>query len=164
MTSRLDKYTQKQNQKPINQVITLQEDLSRLTEIVTYLVGLSDESLVAFDISDQLDSIHRCLNRFETRCLAINITSFENEFVEPNNVEEKSAELVFSNHRWEDIRKDAKRANKLANQLTQTLTKIRSDMTGLKTTTDAPEDLKQINQTVSNTVRGLNAGWDGDLV
>ena len=164
MTCRLDKHTQKQSRKPINQLVTLQEDLTRLSETVTCLTGLSDEMLAAFDISDQLDSIHRCLNRFETRCLAIKITSFENEFVKPNNAEEMSAELVFPNHRWEDIRKDAKRANKLANQLTQTLTKIRSDMTGLQITTDAPEDLKQINQTVSNAVRGLNAGWDGYLV
>ena len=118
MICNLDKHTQKQNRRLYDQVVTLQEDLSRLSEIVTYLAGLSDEASAAFDISDQLDSIHHCLNRFETRCLAIQVAAYENEFVEPYIDEEISTELVFPNHRWEDVRKDARRANKLANQLT----------------------------------------------
>ena len=83
MTCNLDKHTQKQNRRLADQVVTLQEDLSRLSGIVTLLAELSDEGLAAFDISDQLDSIHRCLNRFEARCLSIQVAAYDNEFSEP---------------------------------------------------------------------------------
>ena len=39
MTCYLDKHTQKQNRRLYDQVVTLQEDLSRLSEIVAYLAG-----------------------------------------------------------------------------------------------------------------------------
>ena len=162
MTCYLDKHTQKQNRRLYDQVVTLQEDLSRLSEIVTYLAVLSDEASAAFDISDQLDSIHNCLNRFEARCLAIQVAVYENEFVEPYIDEEISAELVFPNHRWEDVRKDARRANKLANQLTLTLTKIRTGMGGLQSQPPVPEDIEQINQVVSTAVHGLTSEWNGN--
>lgn len=162
MTCYLDKHTQKQNRRLYDQVVTLQEDLSRLSEIVTYLSGLSDEASAAFDISDQLDSIHHCLNRFETRCLAIQVAAYENEFVEPYIDEEISAELFFPNHRWEDVRKDARRANKLANQLTLTLTKIRAGMGGLRSQSPVPEDIERINRVVSTAVHGLTSEWNGN--
>jgi hypothetical protein len=162
MTCHLDIHTKKQNRRLYDQVVTLQEDLSRLSEIVTYLAGLSDEASAAFDISDQLDSIHHCLNRFEARCLAIQVAAYENEFVEPYIDEEISAELVFPNHRWDDVRKDARRANKLANQLTLTLTKIRTGMGGLQSQSPVPEDIEQINQVVSTAVHGLTSEWNGN--
>jgi len=49
MTCYLDKHTQKQNRRLANQVVTLQEDLSRLSGIVTHLAELSDEGLAAFE-------------------------------------------------------------------------------------------------------------------
>ena len=97
MTCYLDKHTQKQNQRLADQVVTLQEDLSRLSGIVTHLAELSDEGLAAFDIADQLDSIHRCLNRFEARCLSIQVAAYDNEFSEPFIDEEICGELVFPN-------------------------------------------------------------------
>lgn len=163
MTCYLDKHTQKQNQRLADQVVTLQEDLSRLSGIVTHLAELSDEALAAFDIADQLDSIHRCLNRFEARCLSIQVAAYDNEFSEPFIDEEICGELVFPNHEWENVRKDAKRANKLANQLTLTLTKIRAGMGGLQSQAPAPEDIERINQVVSNAVHGLTSEWNGNL-
>jgi len=163
MTCQLDKHTQKQNRRLADQVVTLQEDLSRLSGIVTHLAELSDEGLAAYDIADQLDSIHRCLNRFEARCLSIQVAAYDNEFSEPFIDEEICGELVFPNHKWEDVRKDAKRANKLANQLTLTLTKIRAGMGGLQSQTPAPQDIERINQVVSNAVHGLTSEWNGNL-
>jgi hypothetical protein len=163
MTCYFDKHTQKQNQRLADQVVTLQEDLSRLSGIVKHLAELSDEALAAFDIADQLDSIHRCLNRFEARCFSIQVAAYDNEFSEPFIDEEICGELVFPNHKWEDVRKDAKRANKLANQLTLTLTKIRAGMGGLQSQVPAPEDIEQINQVVSNAVHGLTSEWTGNL-
>ena len=163
MTCYLDKHTQKQNQRLADQVVTLQEDLSRLSGIVTHLAELSDEALAAFDIADQLDSIHRCLNRFEARCLSIQVAAYDNEFSEPFIDEEICGELVFPNHKWEDVRKDAKRANKLANQLTLTLTKIQSGMGGLQSQAPAPQDIERINQVVSNAVHGLTSEWTHNL-
>jgi len=159
MTCALDKHTQKQNLRLAEQVVTLQEDLSRLSGIVTQLAELSDEGLAAFDIADQLDSIHRCLNRFETRCLSIQIAAYDNEFAEPFMNEENCGELFFPNHTWEDIRKDARRANKLANQLTLALTKIRAGMDGLQPQAPAPEDIERINHTVTRVIQGLTSEW-----
>jgi hypothetical protein len=163
MTCYLENHAKKQNHRLAGQVVTLQEDLSRLSSIVTHLARLSDEALSAFDISDQLDSIHRCLNRFEARCIAIQATAYENELVESFIDEEICSDLVFPNHTWEDVRKDANRANKLANQLTLSLTKIRYGLGGLQSQTPAPEDIEQINQVVSNAVTGLAAEWNGNL-
>jgi hypothetical protein len=163
MTCYLDQDTQKQNQRLADRVVTLQEDLSRLSGIVTHLAELSDEGLAAIDIADQLDSIHRCLNRFEARCLSIQGAAYDNEFSEPCMDEEICGERVLPNHKWEDVRKDAKRANKLANQLTLTLTKIRYGFGGFQVQSLAPKDIDQINQAVSNTVSGLAAEWNGNL-
>ena len=163
MTCYLDKGTKKQNRRLYDQVCTLQEDLSRLSGIVTHLAEFSDEALAAFDISDQLNSIHTCLNRFEARCLSIQIAAYDNEFSEPFIDEEICGELVFPNHKWENVCKDAKRASKLANQLTLTLTKIRAGMNGLQSQGPAPEDIERINKAVSNAVHGLTSEWNGNL-
>ena len=161
MTSYLNKLISNQNRRLTGQLETLQEDLLRLSGFVTQLAGLSDEELAAYEISDQLDSIHRCLNRFETRCLAIQIAAYENEFADPF-IDESWETIVFPDHDWGDIRKDTKRANKLANQLTLTLTKIRSGLGGSQAYAHVPEEILQINQVVGNAVSALASDWNNN--
>ena len=161
MTCYLNKLISNQNRRLTGQLETLQEDLLRLSGFVTQLAGLSDEELATYEISDQLDSIHRCLNRFETRCLAIQIAAYENEFADPF-IDESCETIAFQDHDWGDIRKDAKRANKLANQLTLTLTKIRSGLGGSQAYAHIPEEILQINQVVGNAVCALASDWNNN--
>ena len=133
---------------------TIQEDLVRLSGFLPQLSGLTDEQLAAFDITDQLDSIHRCLNRFEAHCMAIQITAFEDEFTAP--VDDESYGMAFpENNNWTTIRREAKHANKLASQLTNSLNKIRAGLGEDQNPGAIPEDIVRINQTAGNAVSGF---------
>jgi hypothetical protein len=143
------------------QLETIQEDILRLSRFVAQLSGLSDEVLAVFEISDQLQTIHHCLKRFEAHCLAIQVAPFENEFADPF-IDESCETIAFPDHDWGDIRKDAKRANKLANQLTLTLTKIRSGLGGSQAHAHVPEEILQINQVVGNAVSALASDWNNN--
>lgn len=126
------------------QLESIQEKLVRLSGFVTQLSGFSDEELAAFEISDQLQTIHRCLNRFEARCLAIQIAAYEDEFAAL--VDEDSSETDMSlNNNWTTVRREAKRANKLASQLTSSLNKVRSGLGEHPDQSAVPEDIEQIN-------------------
>jgi hypothetical protein len=163
MTFFLEKNTNKQNQRVASKVVTLQEDLSRLSGIVTHLAGLSEEDLINFDVADQMDSIHKCLKRFETCSIAIQAAAYENEFAEPFVDEDTFGELDSQDINWENVRKEARRARKLSNQLTLTLTKIRFGMEGIQTPSHAPEEFDQINQVVLNAVSGMALDWKSNL-
>jgi len=133
---------------------TIQEDLVRLSGFISQLSGLTDEQLAAFDITDQLDSIHRCLNRFETRCMAIQIAAYEDEFAAL--VDDESYGMAFpENNNWTTVRREAKRANKLASQLTNSLSKIRAGLGEYQNPGAILEDIVRINQTAGNAVSGL---------
>jgi len=112
----LENHTSRHNQRVASKVVTLQEDLSRLSGIVNHLAGLSDADLASLDIADQMDSIHQCLKRFETHSIAIQSTAYENEFAEPFVDEDTFRELDSQNINWENVRKEARRAHKLSNQ------------------------------------------------
>jgi len=162
MTRYLDKRLSHQNRRPSAQLEILRGDLLRLSGFVTQLARCSDGALAALDIADQLDDIHRFLNRFEARCLQIQIAACENEFPEPS-MDDSFEATGFPQQAWNSIRKDAKRANKLTNQLTLTLTKIRSGLGGLQEQAPVPEEIEQINQVIGNTVSGLAAEWNSNL-
>jgi len=154
MNCLLTKPISKQHISLSSQLETIQEDLVRLCGFVSQLSGLSDEQLAACEITDQLDSIHRCLSRFEARCLAIQIAAYEDEFAAPVN--DESYEMVFpENNNWTVVRREAKRANKLANQLTSSLSKIRAGLGEYQNPGAIPEDIVQINKAVGNAVNGL---------
>ena len=136
------------------QLETIREDLIRLSGFVSQLSGLTDEQLAACEITDQLDSIHCCLSRFETRCMAIQVAAYEDEFAAPVN--EDSYEMAFPfNNNWTTVRREAKRANKLASQLTNSLSKIRLVFGEHQNPDAIPEDIVQINQTIGNAVSSL---------
>ena len=83
MNCLLTKPITKQHTSLSTRLETIQEDLVRLSGFVSQLSGLTDEQLAACEITDQLDSIHRCLNRFEARCMAIQVAAYEDEFAAP---------------------------------------------------------------------------------
>ena len=133
---------------------TIQADLVRLSGFLTQLSGLTGEQLAAFDITDQLDSIHRCINRFEAHCMAIQITACEDEFTAP--IDDESYGMVFpENNNWITIRREAKHANKLACQLTNSLGNIRASLGEVQKLGAIPEVIVQINQNTGNAVNGL---------
>jgi flagellin-like hook-associated protein FlgL len=137
-----------------SQLNTIQEDIARLSGFILQLSDFSDEQLEALGIADQLDSIHRCLNRFEARCMAIQVAAYEDEFVAP--VEDKSYEIAFlENNNWTTVRREAKHANKLVSQLTNSLSKIRAGLGEYQNQGAIPEDIVRINQVVGNAVSGL---------
>ena len=149
-TCLLTKQITKQHSKLSSQLETIQEDLARLSGFVLQLSDLTDEQLAALDIADQLDAIHRCLNRFETRCIAIRIASYEDEFAEPAVEETDLTSSITGN--WITVRREAKRANKLASQLTNSLSKIRTGLGAHQNPGAVPEDIVQINQAVGYAV------------
>jgi hypothetical protein len=144
----------KQHTNTSTQLETIQEDLVRLSGFLPQLSGLTDEQLAAFEITDQLDSIHRCLKRFEAHCMAIQIAAFKDEFA--STFDEESYGMVFpENNNWTIIRREAKRANKLASQLNNSLSKIRAGLGEYQNPGMIPEDIVRINQAVGNVVSGL---------
>ncbi|MHB8088782.1 MAG: hypothetical protein ACYDH2_11115 [Anaerolineaceae bacterium] len=154
MNCLLTKPISKQHTRLSSQLETIQEDLVRLSGFVSQLSGLTDEQLTACEIADQLDSIHRCLNRFEARCMALQVAAYEDEFAAP--VDDESYEMAFpENNNWTAVRRDAKRANKLASQLTNSLSKIRAGLGEYQNPGAIPEDIVRINQTVGNAVSSL---------
>ena len=154
MNCLLTKPITKQHTSLSTRLETIQEDLVRLSGFVSQLSGLTDEQLAACEITDQLDSIHRCLNRFEARCMAIQVAAYEDEFAAP--VDDESYEMAFPlNNNWTAVRREAKRANKLASQLTSSLSKIRAGLVDYQNPGAIPEDIVRINQTVGNAVNGL---------
>ena len=154
MNCLLTKPISKQHISLSSQLETIQEDLVRLSGFVSQLSGLSDEQLAACEIADQLDSIHRCLTRFEARCKAIQVAAYEDEFAAP--VDDESYEIAFpENNNWTNVRREAKRANKLASQLTSSLSKIRAGLGEYQNPGVIPEDIVRINQAVGNAVNGL---------
>ncbi|MBA4376955.1 MAG: hypothetical protein C0401_12400 [Anaerolinea sp.] len=158
MTCLLGKSITKQRESLSAQLETIQEDIVRLSRFVSQLSGLTDEELAVFEITDQLQTIHRCLNRFEARCLAIQIAVYEDEFAAP--VGEEAFETITPvNNNWTTVRREAKRANKLASQLTSSLSKIRSGLGEHQDQGPIPEDIVQLNQAVGNIVSGLAADW-----
>ena len=152
-TCLLTKSITRQPSKLSSQLETIQEDLARLSGLVFHLTNLTDEELATLDISDQLDAIHRCLNRFETRCLEIKIASYEDEFAEPDSEETESTSQITGD--WTTVRREAKRANKLASQLTNSLSKIRTGLGDCQNPGAIPEDIVRINQAVGNAINGL---------
>ena len=147
-------HTTKQNRSLSGKFETIQADLRRLSAFANQLSGLSDEQLATFEITDQLEAIHRCLNRFEARCLAIQFAAYEDEFAAP--VDEESLETNFQeNNNWTTVRREAKHANKLASQLTSSFSKIRTGLGQHQDQAAAPDDIVQLSQAVGNAVRGL---------
>lgn len=141
-----------------SQVETIQDDLLRFSQFVSQLSELTDEELAAFDISDELQTIHHCLNRFETHSLAIQIAAHEDEFSAP--VEYEPTVMTFPGDKnWASVRREAKHVNKLASQLTTSLNKIRAGLRDHKFQDMVPEDIAQINQTVGNAVSGIASDW-----
>ena len=141
-----------------SQLETIQEDLVRLSGFISQLWGLTEEQLAACEISEQLDSIHRCLNRFEARCLTIQVAAYEDEFPAP--VDDESYEMTFpENNNWTTVRREVKRANKLANQLTGSHSKIRACLGEYQNPGVIPEDIVRINQTAGNAVSGLASDY-----
>jgi hypothetical protein len=151
MTCQIHKYP---NRRLSGQLETLQEDLQRLSELMPQLAGLPDEEVAAFEISDQFQNIHRCLNRFEARCVAIQITAYEDEYAAP--VDEESIEPALPvNNDWTIVRREAKRVNKHSSQLTSSLSKIRAGLGEYQNPGVVPEDIIRINRAVGNAVSGL---------
>ena len=93
MTYLLEKKNIKQFSNLSTTLETIQDDLMRSSQFVTQLSGLTDEQLAACDITDQLDSIHRCLSRFEARCMTIQLVTYVDEFSQPVN--EETYEVAF---------------------------------------------------------------------
>lgn len=154
MNCLLSKPITKQHTSLSTRLETIQEDLVRLSGFVSQLSGLTDEQLAACEITDQLDSIHRCLSRFEARCLSMQISAYEDEFAAP--VDDEAYEMAFpENSIWTTVRREAKRANKLASQLTSSLSKIRAGLGEYQIPGVIPEDIVRINQAVGNAVNGL---------
>ena len=154
MNCLLTKPITKQHTSLSTRLETIQEDLVRLSGFIHQLSGLTDEQLAAFDITDQLDSIHHCLNRFEARCMAIQVAAYEDEFAVPHDDESYGMAFPLNNN-WIAVRREAKRANKLASQLTNSLSKIRAGFGEYQNPGVIPEDIVRINQTVGNAVNGL---------
>ena len=142
-----------------HQLETLQDDLQRLSAYITELSDLSPSELAALKVDDQLDTIHNCLQRFETRFLSVRITACEYEFVTPIEDEQTEATLA-SDLNFKTIRSNARRANKLAGQLTSTITRIRSGLGQLQNPAMIPQDILQLNQVVGNAVDGLTTEWN----
>ena len=86
--------------------------------------------------------------------MAIQVAAYEDEFAAP--VDEESYEIAFpENNNWTNVRREAKRANKLASQLTSSLSKIRAGLVEYQNPGAIPEDIVRINQAVGNAVNGL---------
>ncbi|OJX44784.1 MAG: hypothetical protein BGO78_07200 [Chloroflexi bacterium 44-23] len=137
-----------------SQLNTIQEDIARLSGFILQLSDFSDEQLEAFDIADQLDSIHRCLNCFEVRCIAIQAATYEDDFAAPVDGESYGTAFL-ENNNWTTVRREAKHANKLASQLTNSLSKIRAGLVEHQNPGAIPEDIVRINQVVGNALSGL---------
>jgi PAS domain-containing protein len=162
MTCLYEKPTTKQRTNLVLQLETIQGDLLRLSQFVNQLSGLSDEELEGLEIMDHFETIHHCLNRFEARCLSIQVTAYENEFVVP--VDEDSIHLITpANNNWTTTRREAKHANKLASQLTHSLGKIRAGLGQVEGQGSVPEEIVQINQVVGNTISELATDWFTNL-
>lgn len=83
MTCLFGKPITKQCASLSSQIETIQDDLLRFSQFVSQLSELTDEELAVFEITDELQTIHNCLNRFEVHCLAIQIATYEEEFASP---------------------------------------------------------------------------------
>jgi len=140
------------------QLETIHQDLVRLSQFVTQLSELSNEELAVLEISDQLQTIHRCLNRFATRCLTIQIATYEDEFTAPIDNETFETITPFNNN-WTTVRREAKRAHKLASQLTSSSRRIRVGLGENQDLGAIPDDIVQINQAVGNAFSGLASDW-----
>jgi hypothetical protein len=162
MTCLTGKLMTKLNPSLSSQLETLQEDLIRLSRFVTQLSDLTDEELAAYDLSDQMQTIHQCIKHFETRCLAIQIATYKDEYIPPDT-EGSDEPISQPNNHWTPIRIEARRANKLASQLTSSLGKIRSGFGEYQELGDIPKDVLQINQAVGNAVSGLASDWFTNL-
>lgn len=144
----------KQHTSLSTQLETIREDLARLSGFVSQLSGLTDEQLAACEITDQLDSIHRSLSRFEARCMAIQVAAYQDEFAA--SIDDESYGMDFpENNNWTNVRREAKRANKLVNQLTSSLSKIRAGLGEYQNLGVIPEDIVRINQAFGNAVSSL---------
>lgn len=162
MACLITKPISKQHTRLSTQLETIQSDLSRLSWFISQLSGLPDNELAAVEISDQLQTIHNCLNRFEARCMAIQITAYEDESDAPVN--EESFETNFPEiNDWTTVQREARHANKLARQLTSSLSKIRIGLGEHRITGAIPEDIDQINRVVGNAVNGLTSEWNTNL-
>lgn len=158
MTCFLDNHTLKQKPSCPAQLEIIQNDLTRLSDLINQLSELSEKELTGFDITDQLEEIQLFLNRFEASCRTIHTASYVDEFAE--SIDEESFESNFpENKNWTTVRREAKRANKLAAQLTSSLGKIRDGLEENRDQSAVPEDLVQINRTVGNVVNGLASDW-----
>lgn len=158
MTCLLGKPITKECASLSSQVETIQDDLLRFSQFVSQLALLTDEELTAIDISDELQTIHNCLNRFEAHCLAIQIVAHEDEFSAP--VEYEPTEMTFPGDKnWASVRREAKHVNKLASQFTSSLNKIRASLRDHQDQDVVPEDIVQINQVVGNAVNGIASNW-----
>jgi len=162
MACLLPKPITKQHTSLSSQLETIQKDLVRLSGFISQLWGLTDEQLAACEITEQLDSIHRCLNRFEARCLTIQVAAYEDEFPAP--VVDGSYEMAFpENNNWTPLRREARRANKLAGQCTSTLRNICACLGENQNPGGIPEDIVRINPAVGNAVRSLASDWNPNL-
>ncbi len=150
----LTRPTKKQHSRLSSQLATILEDLTRLSRFTYQLSDLTDEQLESFDIADQLDAIHCCLNRFEAHCMAIKIASYEDEFAAPV-VEESEFAFPRLTGDWNTVRREVKRVNKLSGQLTESLSKIRAGLSENQYPVGSSEDIRRINQILGNDINGL---------
>lgn len=152
----------KQRTRLSAQIENIQEDLERLSHIITQLSEITDEELLDFEISDHLQTIHHCLNRFETRCLEIQGLAYQDEFELP--VYEESNRPIFTqNDHWPTVRREAKHAKKLTYQLAGSLRKIRMGLGKYQNLSLIPEDVGNINQIVGSAITGLVSDWNTNL-
>jgi hypothetical protein len=162
MTCLLGKPITKEYASLSSQVETIQDDLLRFSQFVSQLTLLTDEELATIDIFDELQTIHHCLNRFETHSLANQIGAHEDEFSAP--VEYEPTVMTFPGEKnWTSVRREAKHVNKLASQLTSSLNKIRAGLREHQFQDLVPEDIAQINQVVGNAVSGIASEWITNL-
>jgi len=77
--------------KNVNLIITVQEDLARLSDIVYQLSVMSEKQLRKLDLSDQLINVHQCLKQFENYCQSKMVLDYDDPFIaEPEEWNEQS--------------------------------------------------------------------------
>ncbi|MBI9050022.1 MAG: hypothetical protein JEZ00_11415 [Anaerolineaceae bacterium] len=156
MISKSDKRKCVQNLS--GQVISLQEDLSNLSDVVAQLAVLSEDELASLNIAELLEIIHVNVDKLNIRCQAVWIPLMENEFYEPY-INESQDEFERPEYDHCEMRKDTKRANKLAKQLSLTLTKVHRGMGGFQTQPDMPAETLEVNQLLGKTFKDLITNW-----
>jgi hypothetical protein len=162
MTCLLGKPNTKVRASLSSQVETIQDDLIQFSQFVSQLSGITDEELAVFDISEELQTIHHCLKRFEAHCLAIQIATYEDKI--SATFDHEPAVMTFPGDKnWTSVRREAKHVNKLASQFTSSLNKIRAGLRDHQDQDVVPEDIVQINQVVGNAVSGIASDWITNL-